>query len=77
MPSYAEDAAGLKVEAVLDNKAAFKAGMKDGDIITQLGEHKVSGIQTYMDALGKFSKGDKTKITLTRGTETLVLDLEF
>ncbi len=77
MPSYSEDAAGLKVEAVLDNKAAFKAGMKDGDIITQLGEHKVSGIQTYMDALGKFAKGDKTKISITRGTESLVLDLEF
>ena len=51
--------------------------MKDGDIITQLGEIKVLGIQTYMDALGKFAKGDKTKITVTRGTETLVLDVEF
>ncbi|HPH82901.1 MAG TPA: M28 family peptidase [Flavobacteriales bacterium] len=77
MPSYAEDAAGLKVEAVLDDKAAFKAGMKDGDIITQMGDIKVTGIQSYMEGLGKFSKGDKTKVTVLRGKETLVLDVEF
>ena len=77
MPSYAEDTAGLKVEDVLDDKAAFKAGMKDGDIITQMGDIKVTGIQSYMEGLGKFSKGDKTKVTVLRGKETLVLDVEF
>ncbi|MFM2286273.1 MAG: hypothetical protein RLZZ543_1770, partial [Bacteroidota bacterium] len=47
MPSYADDSGGLKAEAVLDGKPAFKAGMKDGDIINQIGEYKVTGIQTY------------------------------
>ncbi len=77
MPSYAEDADGLKAEAILDDKPAFKAGMKDGDVIKSIGEYPVTGIQTYMEALGKFSKGNKTKVTILRGKETLVLDVVF
>jgi C-terminal processing protease CtpA/Prc len=77
MPSYANTDDGLKVEAVLDGKAAMKAGMKDGDIITQIGDFPVKEIQTYMEALGKFNKGDKTKIKLTREKQEIVVEVEF
>jgi len=77
MPSYANTDNGLKVEAVLDGKAAMKAGIKDGDIITQMGVYPVKEIQSYMEALGKFNKGDKTKVKIVRGKEELVLEVEF
>ena len=77
MPSYANTDNGLKVEAVLDGKAAMKAGIKDGDIITQMGAYPVKEIQSYMEALGKFNKGDKTKVKIVRGKEELVLEVEF
>jgi acetylornithine deacetylase/succinyl-diaminopimelate desuccinylase-like protein len=77
MPSYGNSEDGMKVEAVLDGKPAMKAGMKDGDIILSIGSNQVKEIQTYMEALSKFKKGDKTTIKVRRGAETLELPLEF
>ena len=77
MPSYAPSDSGLKAEAVLDGKPAAKAGMKDGDVIIKLGDFEIKEIQSYMDALGKFSKGVKTTVTVMRGMERLVLPIEF
>lgn len=77
MPSYGNSEDGMKVEAVLDGKPAMKAGMKDGDIILSIGTYQVKEIQTYMEALTKFKKGDKTTIKIRRGTEVLELPVEF
>jgi hypothetical protein len=77
MPSYGHSEDGMKVEAVLDGKPAMKAGMKDADVILSIGDYPVKEIQTYMEALSKFKKGDKTSIKVRRGTETLTLPVEF
>jgi hypothetical protein len=77
MPSYAETGKGLEVEAVIDGKPAQKAGVKNGDVIIQIGEYAVSGIQDYMDSLSKFNKGDKTSVKLKRGSEVITLSVEF
>lgn len=77
MPSYGNSEDGMKVEAVLDGKPGMKAGMKDGDIITAIGAYPVKEIQTYMEALSKFKKGDKTIIKIRRGSENLELNVEF
>jgi S1-C subfamily serine protease len=67
----------MKVEAVLDGKTGMKIGMKDGDIITAIGDFQVKEIQTYMEALSKFKKGDKSVVKVKRGNEELVLPVEF
>ena len=77
MPDYTYDGDGVRVDAVIDNRPAQKAGIKTGDVIFQLGEHGFNDIQTYMQALNKFSKGEATKVKLRRGTEVLVVDLVF
>ena len=56
---------------------AQKAGIKAGDVIVQLGDHPVTDLQTYMQALGKFKKGDKTKVKYKRGTELMEAPVEF
>ena len=68
---------GVHVDGVSAGKPAEKAGIKTGDVIFQLGENKVSDVQTYMEALNKFNKGDQTKVRLMRGKEELVLEIIF
>ena len=77
MPDYTYSGTGVHVDGVSAGKAAEKAGIKTGDVIVQLGEHKVSDVQAYMSALGKFNKGEATKVKLIRGKEELVLDIVF
>lgn len=77
MPDYTFDAGGVKVDGVTENRPAAKAGVKTGDIITQLGEHKISGMQSYMEALGKFAPGDKTQVRVTREGKELNLPIEL
>lgn len=77
MPSYASSTTGLKVEAVLDDKPAFKAGMKDGDVIVKMGKMKVTDIQSYMKALAAFKKGDTTKVIVKRDGKEVKLEVTF
>lgn len=77
MPDYTFDGNGVRVDAVIDNRPAQKAGIKAGDVLYQLGDHPFHDMETYMDALNKFNKGDATKIKLKRGKEDMVFDLVF
>jgi hypothetical protein len=77
MPDYSFQEGGVKVDGVTDGKPAVKAGIKAGDVITRLGEHKVNGMQTYMEALGAFKEGDRTEVTVIRDGKELQLPIEF
>jgi len=77
MPDYTFDGNGVHVDGVSAGKAAEKAGIKTGDVLFQLGDHKFNDVQTYMDALNKFNKGDATKVKLIRGKEEITLDVVF
>jgi S1-C subfamily serine protease len=48
-----------------------------GDLILKLGEIEIKDIYVYMEALGKFKKGDKTQVEFKRGSEILKRDIEF
>jgi Peptidase family M28/PDZ domain len=77
MPSYSSDAVGLQVDGVTDGKPAQKAGIKAGDIITQLGEYEIKDVYSYMDALGKFQKGQTVQAKVKRGEEILTVSVTF
>ena len=77
MPSYTSDANGLQVDGVTDGKPAQKAGIQAGDIITQIGEVPIKDIQGYMDALGKFEKGQTVPVKVKRKGEELTVNLTF
>jgi len=77
MPDYTFNGAGVRADGISEGKAAQKAGLKTGDIILQIGEYKVPDVQGYMQVLGKFKKGDATKVTVKRGTEEIVFDVTF
>ena len=77
MPDYTFSGNGVMVDGVSENKPALKAGIKTGDVITQLGPHKCSDVQSYMDALNKFNKGESTKVKLVRGKEEMEVVVTF
>jgi len=77
MPDYTYSGNGVRVDGVTDGRPAQKAGMKAGDVVIQLGEHVVSSMDTYMQALAKFKKGDLTKVKYKRGDETLEAAIQF
>jgi hypothetical protein len=77
MPSYTSDAEGLKVDGVTDGRPGQKAGIETGDVIIQMGDFPIKDIQQYMDALGKFEKGQTIPVKVKRNTETLELSVTF
>ena len=68
---------GIKIDGVSEGRPAQKAGIKPGDIISQLGDHKFADVNEYMGALNKFNKGDTTKAKVKRGKEDIVVDITF
>ena len=77
MPDYTFSGSGVKVDGVIDGKLAQRTGIKIGDVIIQLGDHRFTDVQTYMEALSKFKKGNATKVKLKRGNEELEFDIIF
>jgi aminopeptidase YwaD len=77
MPDYTFGGTGIRVDGVSDERPAKKAGILTGDIILQLGDFNTSSMETYMEALSKFKKGDKAKVKAKRGGEVLVVDVVF
>lgn len=77
MPDYAFSGAGVRVDGVSEGKAAQKAGLQAGDIVTQLGAYPITSVEQYMQALSKFKKGDSTEVTVKRGGEEKKMAITF
>lgn len=77
MPDYMYNGSGMKLDGVSADKPASVAGLKAGDIITQLGEVQVSDMQSYMQALGQFKKGDKATLLYNRNGEVKRAEIQF
>jgi len=77
MPDYTFSGAGVRVDGVTDGRPAHKAGIQTGDVIVQLGDFNTSSVETYMQALGKFKKGDKTVVKFKRGNDVKEAEVQF
>ncbi len=77
MPDYTYSGTGVRADGVSEGKLAQRVGIKAGDVIVQIGEHKVNDVQGYMQVLGKFNKGDATKVKVKRGGEEITFDVVF
>jgi hypothetical protein len=77
VPDYAFEGSGMRIDGVTEGKPASKAGLKTGDIVTKLGENTVVDMMSYMKALGKFTKGEKTIVTYIRDKAEQKVELEF
>lgn len=77
MPDYTFEGIGVRADGISEGKIAQKAGIKAGDVIVQLGEYSFTDVQSYMETLAKFKKGDATTVKVKRGNETLSFNIVF
>lgn len=77
IPDYGYTGTGMRIDGVSPGKLAEKLGLQAGDILLQLGEFKFVDVMSYMQALGKFNKGDKTQLRIKRGSEEKVFEVEL
>jgi len=77
MPDYTFSGSGVRADGVTEGRPASKAGLKAGDVIVKLGETVVTSMESYMQALNRLNKGEKTKVIYKRGEETIESDIQF
>jgi aminopeptidase YwaD len=77
MPDYSYPGSGLRIDAVSEGRTAEAAGLKTGDIIIKLGNYSVISLQSYMEALSKFNRGDQTTVVFLRGKEEMKAAVQF
>jgi aminopeptidase YwaD len=77
MPDYSYSGNGVRIDGVSEGKAAKKAGILAGDVLISLGSFKISSVESYMQALSKFKKGDPTQVAIQRNGSILTFDIVF
>jgi len=60
------DQNGVIVDGVVDESAAQKAGLEEGDIITQINGVETKDVQQLVEKIGTFEVGDVVAIQFTR-----------
>lgn len=68
---------GLRADIIVKGKPAYKAGMKNGDVIVQVNDIKIKDIEVYMQALGTLKKGEKAVVKVLRGGEELTFEVQL
>jgi serine protease Do len=65
---------GPLVNRVLDESGAAKAGVKAGDVVTELDDQAVANRDALIEAIRLRSPGDKVRLKIRRGDETLTVE---
>lgn len=77
MPDYMFQGDGMRIDGVSEGKPANKAGFKAGDVVVKMGDMDVTDMMSYMKALSKFNKGDRTTVIIKRGEKQIKRKIEF
>lgn len=62
---------GVQIESITPGHAAEKAGIKPKDVIIEFDGRKTATFDDLKEAIQKKSPGDKVKVTVVRGEETI------
>ncbi len=68
---------GIYVGEVIDMSAAKEAGIKEGDVITEINGNKVRNSADMQELTNQFSPGDKTTIKLYRDGKKVSVSVTF
>ncbi|MGE3456823.1 MAG: PDZ domain-containing protein, partial [Kofleriaceae bacterium] len=80
VPSYSEDPnqpKGVLLSDVVPDGAAYKAGLKGGDLITQIGTTEIANVKDLMFVLGNAKPGEATTITYVRDGKTHTVNATY
>ncbi|QQR53178.1 trypsin-like peptidase domain-containing protein [bacterium] len=67
-------ASGDANPGVVSGSPAEKAGVKEGDIITKIGDDTVDATHSLQSLIGKYKTGDKVKLTIIRDSATVTVE---
>jgi serine protease DegQ len=74
--SLPKDTTGVLISGVLEGGPADKAGMKPGDVLTQVNGQAVSDVVTLLNRIAQTSPGDEAKINLLRKGKAVTLKVQ-
>ena len=78
MASYATTRAdGVRIAGVSPDTPAERAGLREGDVITRLGETEVGDINDLTTALAELEPGGEATVAIRRGAEAVELPVTF
>jgi hypothetical protein len=68
IPTYGEDdgANGMKIQGTSPGSPAEKAGLKPGDVLTAIGDRKITSVYDLTDVLNERKPGDLVKLKFLR-----------
>jgi 2-alkenal reductase len=66
---------GAYVTDVVANSPASQAGLRQGDIITKIGDVSIDETHSFIDALFQYKPGDKVTVEVARGNQTIQVDI--
>jgi S1-C subfamily serine protease len=68
---------GFRIGTVTEGRAASKAGLKEGDIITLMKGKKINNIYDYMSSLGELNAGERIDIEIIRDGQKILLTINL
>jgi hypothetical protein len=80
IPDYAgpaDGSPGLLLSDVRPDSPASEAGLMRGDLIVQIGDMEITGVQDYMVVLSESDPGDRAKVIVVRDGERVELEVTF
>ena len=68
---------GVRVNGLVEDQPAQKAGIREGDIIMAFDDKKIKDIFAYRDRLTEYNPGDRVKVTVNRDGQVFHVTIQF
>ena len=68
---------GLRADIIVKGKPAYKAGMKNGDIIVKINDIDITDIEVYMKALATLVKDEVAVVKVLRNGQEMVFEVQL
>jgi len=75
MPDFAFEGEGVRVQKVMPDSAAEKAGIQTGDVVIALDGKKVTDLRSYSALLKTYSPGDAAEVAVLREGEVMTVNV--
>jgi serine protease Do len=72
-----EEGKGVTVKEVDDESPASKAGMKEGDVITQVNGKEIAGVEELRTEIKDIKEGDTVKVTYKRSGKNQTAEIKL
>lgn len=68
---------GLRADIIVKGKPAYKAGLKNGDVIVKINDIDITDIEVYMKALATLVKGQIAVVKVLRNGQEMVFEVQL